>query len=190
LLEQAGWADAAADGVRERGDGLLQMTLLTNDDNAQRISLAELIAADLRKVGFAVQVEALPFDRVSQVLFDQSFDLALVGWEALGADPAAMALWHSSADQPGSGVNVFSYQNAQVDLRYDEAAGYAGCSLSERGALYQAIQRTIYDEAPAILLNAQTRTQVVGSRWQGVSASPWSTDWMIETWSPVEEFAP
>jgi peptide/nickel transport system substrate-binding protein len=190
LLEQAGWVDAAADGVRERGDALLQLTLLTNDDNAHRISLADRIAAELRKVGFAIQVEALPFDRVSQVLFDQGFDLALVGWEALGADPAAMALWHSGADQPGSGVNVFSYQNAQVDARYVQAAGLPGCSLQERGALYQAIQRTIYDEAPAIPLNAQTRTQAVGSRWQGVSASPWSTDWMIETWSPIEEVAP
>src|SRR5690606_12901789 len=121
LLQEAGWVDAAADGIREREGALLQLTLITNAENARRVQMAGEIADALRAVGIDVRFEALPFAQMTSAVLDQAYDLAIVGWEELGNDPATSPFWHSSADAPGSGLNITSYQNAEVDRLYGEA---------------------------------------------------------------------
>ncbi|MGL4651343.1 MAG: ABC transporter substrate-binding protein, partial [Caldilineaceae bacterium] len=84
LLEQAGWVDAAGDGVRERNGQRLQLTLITNDDNPQRTALAQRAGEQLRALGFDVAVELLPFAVAQEAVLSQRYDLAIVGWEGLG----------------------------------------------------------------------------------------------------------
>lgn len=186
LLQEAGWVDAAADGIREQGSALLQLTLITNAENARRVQMAGEIADALRAVGIDVRFEALPFAQMTSAVLNQEYDLAIVGWEALGSDPATSPFWHSAADVPGAGLNVTSYQNAEVNRLYDEALAAPGCDVASRAAAYKSIQRQIHTDIPAIPLLALRRLQAQDPQWQGPNADPWSPVGTIVQWKRMD----
>ncbi len=185
-LQEAGWIDAGGDGVRERGDALLQATLVVNDDNPQRVEMARQISEQLRQLGFAVRMETLPFTRTAAVVLGQQFDMAILGWEHLGAEPARLALWNSRDDAPGVGLNVASYQNSALETLLDEARSLPGCDLAGRSARYHQAQSIIRDDVVSIPLAAQQQFWAVSGRWPGVAPTPWSRHGQIEQWTPAE----
>src|SRR5690606_10820915 len=95
LLESAGWVDANGDGVREQGARLLRLTLQTDEDNPLRMRIAETIAADLAEVGFQIDLQVISFEALTAALLGQRYDLVVIGWESLGADPGNSPFWHS-----------------------------------------------------------------------------------------------
>ncbi len=184
LLEQAGWVDAAGDGVRERADQLLQLTLITNDDNTQRAALAQAAGEALRLLGFDVRVELLPFAVAQDAVLGQRYDLAIVGWEALGPEPAYMDFWHTRGDEPGAGPNITSLQNPALNALLDEARTLPGCSEAGRAERYRTAQQVLAQELAALPLNAQLRFVATVPGWQGLPASIWAPYAGIESWQP------
>ena len=64
LLEEAGWTDADGDGIRENAQAnKLEFRLLVNmsSENTTRSDAASRIAADLEKVGIAVEIVSVPY---------------------------------------------------------------------------------------------------------------------------------
>lgn len=64
-------------GVRTNGAYTLSMSLIVNNDNRYRLAAAQKIAENLNEIGFAVRVEALPFEEYSQRIASGNFDLYL-----------------------------------------------------------------------------------------------------------------
>lgn len=185
LLDEAGWRDAAGDGVRENGEALLQLTLITNADNPLRVQMGERIRDALLALGFAVNFEALDFATARDAVLQQRYDLAIVGFEGLGADPAAVDFFESAADQPGAGLNFTSYQNGSVDSWLSAARMLPGCNPAERGELYRQAQRQIHADVPIIMLSGQLSHVVSSSGWQGLAPGPWAVDAGVEQWTPA-----
>lgn len=181
-LDQAGWIDAAGDGVRERGDSRLQVVLITNDETPQRIRMGELLAEQLAQLGFDVRFETLPFTRSAEIVLGQQFDMAIQGWEHLGAEPGRLSFWQARDDLPAAGLNVTSYQRAEVDVLLDGARAAPGCALDTRADLYRQAQRLIHDEIVLIPLAEQTQVWGQSARWQGIAPGPWSVYANIEQW--------
>jgi peptide/nickel transport system substrate-binding protein len=184
-LEAAGWSDASGDGVRERGDALLQATLIVNDDNPQRVEMARQVSEQLRRIGFDIRMEALSFTRTAEIALGQRFDIVILGWEHLGAEPARLAFWGSRNDLPGVGLNVTSYQNAAVDILLDEARTLPGCDLAGRSERYRQAQRIIQQEAAFIPLVAQQQHWALSRRWHGMALTPWLRHGQVERWAPA-----
>jgi peptide/nickel transport system substrate-binding protein len=183
-LEAAGWRDADGDGVRSAGGTPLRLTLQTNRDNALRVRFAEAIAAQLRPAGFAVDVQTVRFDELAAALVGQRFDLAIAGWENIGADPARSPFWHSREDRPGEGYNFSSFQDAEVDGWLDAAQTTPGCALAARGALYRQVQQRLAVELPAIFLAGPMAAWGYSTRWQGIAPGPWGLAYNVQEWVP------
>lgn len=181
LLEEAGWV-AGETGYRARDGVPLQLTIITNDDNPRRVLLGERLVRAFQALGIDTRFDALPFAEASARVLGQEYDLAIVGYEGLGADPGPLEFWHSRADAPGSGLNVTSYQSAAVDRLLDEARAIPGCDTGQRGIRYRAVQQRIYDDVPALLLSGQLTHVAVPLRWPNVRPQPWSVDYNVETW--------
>ncbi len=183
LLDEAGWRDENSDGVRTRDGAPLQLTLLTNNDSIPRMAIAELTAQQLAAVGFDVRRSALPFEAMSEQILAQTFDLAVLSWDNLGADPGAMPFWHARQDEPGRGFNFVSFQDAEVDQWLDEARTMAGCDPDARATLYRQVQARIHDAVPYVIIGGPMAAWQHSTAWTGITPGPWGADDNIEQWS-------
>ena len=181
LLTQAGWV-REGDGVRQRAGQPLRLSIRTNEDNAKRVEMARLLADELRGLGVEVALEVVSFNELTATLLDQRFDLVVIGWENLGADPGNSPFWHSQADIPGAGFNFTSFQNEEVDSWLDSAMRLPGCDLNSRSVLYRQVQQRIASELPYVLLAAPTNAWSYQSRWQGIVPGPWEIDYNVNMW--------
>lgn len=182
LLTEAGWVDDNGGGVRSRGGQPLRLTIRTNDDNPKRVQMARLIAEQLTALGVDAQLQVVSFDELTAVLLDQRFDLVVIGWENLGADPGNSPFWHSQADIPGAGFNFTSFHSDEVDSWLESATRLPGCDLNSRSALYEQVQQRIASELPYVLLAVQESAWAYQSRWQGISPGPWDIGYNVASW--------
>lgn len=183
LLDDAGWM-LDGEGVRMRDGQPLRLSLRTNEDNPQRVQMAQLIAEQLAAIGVQVELGVVSFDQVSAVLLGQQFDLVIIGWENLGADPGNSPFWHSEADIPGTGFNFTSFHDDEVDGWLQAATQLSGCDLNSRSDLYRRVQERVASQLPYIFLAAQESALAYLSHWQGITPGPWDFDYNVATWQP------
>jgi len=150
LLEEAGWYDDDADGVRERGRLTLEFTLATNEDDPVRTQMVRAIAEQLDAVGIRVIPETMPWETlVSEQLRLRRYDAVLSGWQNLPVDPDLYPYWHSSqADEDG--LNFCNY----IDETADDllAEGRSTTDEERRLNLYLDFQDLYAEDVPALLL--------------------------------------
>ena len=182
LLDELAWRDSDGDGVRDRSGMPLSLSLITNSDSEQRVELATLLAEQWQQVGINVRFEQLPFDAVADRLLGQQYDMVLIGWDNLGAEPANSDFWHSRYDAPGNGANFVSYQNAQVDTWLDAARTVPACDPAVRGNLYREVQRQIYADLPYLFLTGQVKRWAYPAVWQEIHPAPWRFDYNAHLW--------
>ncbi|MDQ3247762.1 MAG: ABC transporter substrate-binding protein, partial [Chloroflexota bacterium] len=182
LLTAADWQDADGDGVREKAGVALQLNLFTNSDNPQRIRMGELVQQQLAQTGFDVRFQPLAFEELTSALLEQTYDMALIGWDGMSADPGNNAFWHSREDRPGVGFNFTSYQNAAVDQWLDGAQAAPGCNINVRATLYRLVQAQIHADLPYIFLSGRTATWAYRDQWQGIQPGMWQFDENVQDW--------
>jgi len=196
LLEQAGWvlddqisytkAQSSQNGDAENGLAQsqqednwvrhkmidsqkvdLRFSILTNSENILRKDALEIIAQQLKRVGIAVEVEALPWEELIERLKDGRFEAVLIGYY-LDIFPELKFMFHSG--EIGNDLNNFmKYRSDELDELLDEAAvTYQDARLVE---LYSRIQKHLVEQLPVVSLYFQTASLVTGSRVYGVKAS-------------------
>jgi len=138
---------AGEDGSRSRDGRPLAFELLV-DGAADRKIVADDIAAQLGDVGVAVTVTVLDADALRQRLEAGAFDMALHGWQRLGADPDVYELWHSS--QVTIGRNYAGLQDQVVD----DALSLARIQTDQelRTELYYDFQQRWIELVPSIIM--------------------------------------
>ncbi|MBV9108304.1 MAG: hypothetical protein JO306_02730 [Gemmatimonadetes bacterium] len=85
LLAQAGFADRDGDGIVESADGRpFRFVLKVPHGNRERTDIAEIVQADLRKVGVAAEVREVEFNTLLATASDprkRDFDAMVLGWK-------------------------------------------------------------------------------------------------------------
>ncbi|MBI4544144.1 MAG: hypothetical protein HY703_02985 [Gemmatimonadetes bacterium] len=124
LLEGAGWVDRNGDGVREDAGGRpLRFTLLTSERPLNR-AVAEVVQAQLRGVGVAVELRVLEFQTLLAQHRAREFDAVFANWvlDNFQVASAPVALFHSKlADVPRS-TNRSGVHNPRLDALMDQGA--------------------------------------------------------------------
>ncbi len=186
LLDEAGWIDRDADGVRDKEGRALRFVLLSNDDPVRQ-QLLEQISADWRAIGVQAVPQAVSFaGLVSDFLAPRRFDAALVTWSIRG-DPDPFPLWHSSQSAEG-GQNYSGWMNDEADTLIQEAR--STIDRNKREALYDQFQRLFLEDLPALPLYYPVYTYGVSERVKNAQIGPLNTpsdrfatfpDWYIVT---------
>lgn len=82
LLAKAGYEDRDLNGKIENEEGEnISLTILVNNDNANRIAAARIIEKNLEHIGFTVSVVSVPWDEYTSFIAKKEFDILLTGYE-------------------------------------------------------------------------------------------------------------
>ncbi len=152
LLEAAGWVDEDGDGVREKDGVRLEFTI-SYSDILLMFETTALVAQDqLGDIGFDVKLEKVEWaNYISDIYLGQKYDatpMSNSGGTGGAPDPNNfMTLLYGPEDVPGSGNNLASYINPEIDALIDAGRAVQGCDIETRGEIYREIQRIAHEDA-------------------------------------------
>ena len=182
LLDEAGWHREGESGTRSKEGVPLRLKLYTNAANTVRETMAEVVRQQLIEVGIEVEVIALDWYALLDVLYGQTFDMVLVSWSNLGVDPDDRRFWQAHDDRPGEGSNFVSYYNPVVEELFAKAASLVDCDQDARAEIYRQIQAQLYEDQPYVWLDVPRKLVAIGERVGGVNPGPWSVWYNVHEW--------
>lgn len=174
-MAELGWS-RGEDGIYQRGGERFAFTLQVREYEEERVDLAYVTAAMLRRAGVEMEVVPVPhFD------FTAGFNAFLYG-NAAQFDPDG---WYSTLHSAGSD-NTTAYADARVDALLEQ--GRRTADPKERGEIYQALEEA-WAAAPGMLplvylegcyvaregLQGPDTRRLLGHHASGVF-------WNVETW--------
>jgi len=147
LLAAAGWSDSDGDGVLDRDGRSFEFTLLTQAGNERRTSAAQVVQAQLAALGIDMQVQAIEFGALLDIMFaTREFDAVLLGWQVgLEPDYVVGLFWPSDHT-----FNITGYASEAVDAAIERAMSSA--TASEAAPEWKAVARAIADDHPYAFL--------------------------------------
>ncbi len=166
LLAEAGLRDSNGDGVLERPDGsTFEITLKMQAANAFNADVAEMVQADLARVGVRVLPRPTEFSTLIADISSpaRNFDAVIMGWEA-GFRIDLRGTFHSAS--LGGPFQLASYGNPAMDVLLDSLD-----VLLDRGQAlprWHRVQRTLRDEQPWTFLWYVPNLFAIRERVRGV----------------------
>jgi peptide/nickel transport system substrate-binding protein len=181
LLAEAGFADRDGDGVLESADGKpFRFTLKVGHGNRERTDIAEIVQAQLRRMGIAVEVREVEFNTLLANASDarkRDFDAMVLGWKPEFHLDDSDVFSCRKRDQP---LAFSGYCSAEADRLMDSVQ-----VVPDRRAalpLWWRYQELIARDQPLTLLYYSNRLVGIGRRVHGVALDA-RGDWVgIDRW--------
>jgi peptide/nickel transport system substrate-binding protein len=162
LLEEAGYRDSNADGVRDNNGKPIRLTMLEPAGNKLFNVEARAFLIEMRKAGILVDLVPTDAATIMARLKRGEFDLAPMVWQG-AADEVPASLFASDG-----AFNYGAYRSSAFDAMVDEARAAAGPAA--RAPVLARIARLLADEQPAIFLYRYDVPALVASRVRGLAA--------------------
>ncbi|HKK94144.1 MAG TPA: ABC transporter substrate-binding protein [Longimicrobiales bacterium] len=183
LLEAAGWTDRDGDGIRENAAGVpLELEVKFNDGNQIRQDIAEIMQAQLSRIGVAVQPTVVEWTTLIEQITseERNFDGVVIGWVTeLKVDDTDLF-----SGERLDGPYAFSgTQNARLDQLLDTLQTIV--DRDEALPLWREYQRVLNEVHPYTFLYYSDRLAGVNERVRNVEMDvrgEWLNidDWWIE----------
>lgn len=185
LLDEAGWILNPDTGIREK-DGVPFSFEILYAPLVDLYTNIALVAQDqLGQLGIEVQVTSMEWSAyLNNVLLPQKFDATIVGFGGgTEVDGIAYNILYSHNDAPGSGFNITSYVNPEVDALLEQGRSMAGCSQEDRAPIYQRINEIVMQDVAYDFTVGTNQVHVMNNRIQGFEPGAFNSTWAPETWS-------
>jgi peptide/nickel transport system substrate-binding protein len=182
LLAEAGWADSDGDGVLDK-DGLAFEIDLVYPPLVDLYTNIALVAQDqLGQLGIKVNVESQEFSSyLTNTLLPQKYDMTIVGFGGVAeVDGIAYNILLSENDVLGSGFNIASYINPEMDELLKQGRAMVGCSPEERAPIYQQIQQIAHDDVAYDFTVGTNLVAVMNNRVSDFYQGSWNTNDAVE----------
>jgi peptide/nickel transport system substrate-binding protein len=171
-LDQAGWKINPDDGWRYKTIGgapvKFEFELLIPEGSPTGVQVAALYAANLKKIGVSLKTRVVEWAFFQEQTLKHKFQ-AEVSATSTGSDPdGEWNEWHS--DQYDNGRNYGGYKNPEVDKLLE--AGRRAMDFAKRRAIYQKIDKIIYDDQPWAFLTDRLTMTAVAKRLRGIMFAP------------------
>ena len=139
LLAEAGYPDG------------FEVSLKTNSDNSQRMSMATYIESALSELNITVNIEGMEFGAFIDDTAEGQTEMFILGWSTptMDADYSTYMLFHSS--NHGLPGNMTFFDDPEVDEILDEARRAA--DEEERLKLYSEATEMLNQKAPMVFVN-------------------------------------
>lgn len=148
LLDEAGWKDTDADGIRDKEIGGKKVPftftiMRTPTPTSEKV--VRVLLNSLSKVGIKVEERQTEFTVLQQKAQDHTFDAIYGGWGS-GTDPFYSKNIFGTDQQRNYG----QYSNPKVDELYEQ--GLVELDPEKRAKIYQEIATLIYEDQPYTFL--------------------------------------
>lgn len=176
LLDEAGWTINEATGIREK-DGVPLAFTITYSDILLLFETTALVAQDqLSQLGMDVTLNKVEWaNYIQDVYLGQMYDATPMSNSGGTTPPDPndfMSLVNSAEDVPGSGNNLASYVNPEVDRLILEGRTTPGCAPADRATSYYQIQQILHDDVAYDFTFTPNIFQVMNARVNGFNPGP------------------
>lgn len=168
LLDEAGWSERDAAGIRGKGGERLRIHLVYDSASvsASDVTLAQAVQFSVKKAGIDLQLA--PVDSGGYAARTAANDYDIVAFYFVRAEPDILRTLFHSAYIPPKGVNM-----TRVSSLDEALTSAVGAPDDERRRLYGALQREIISQAYAVPLYVAAYRLGASKRLQGIS---WATN--------------
>jgi peptide/nickel transport system substrate-binding protein len=145
MLDAAGWTKGA-DGFRAKDGVPFKFELITDNQHADHVTIAQIAQDAWKSLGLQVEVKLVTFSELIQALiFKREFDAFIIGFNInnQGPDPDEFNSWYSSSIGNITGTTV-------ADTLIDK--GLSVVARDQRIPIYKDFQALMADEVPALPL--------------------------------------
>ncbi|HYK98413.1 MAG TPA: ABC transporter substrate-binding protein, partial [Candidatus Acidoferrales bacterium] len=182
MLDDADWKDHDNDGIRDKGGVKLSFGISTSDEPKQ-VAAAQQIIEDLKQVGVAAELRAVPFnDLVEQVVAERSFDALLIGISG-GGDPDPYPLFHST-EIADPGHNFSGYFTLPLDRALENSR--RASDIPKRLELITQVFQAVATEVPVVYLYFPDYLYAQSKLVQGLRIMPITSPsdrlWNVQDW--------
>jgi len=153
-------------------NGLKNSYVLDSRDNEESLRRAQIIKTQLQKIGIEIVIQTMSFIDFLEKGYRGEALLQIKGWVSDNGDPDNFLypLFHTrSHGRPG---NTTFYTNPEVDRMIDAAR--VEPSVKRRFQMYQKIEQTIVEDAPAVFLYNPLEFYAVQKNVGGFRVDPYS----------------
>lgn len=185
LLDEAGWKDSDGDGIREKDGQPLKLDFVIYNSRAELPLYAEAVQADLKKLGFDIQIKNVDYNLVDQMGIKGEYDLLISNiTTANTGDPEIYLSWywksnfHGENPQNGSG-----YSNPALDAKFDALA--VEFDKEKRRQLIIEIQQIIMNDSAALFLGYPQTNIINNTALTGVKMYPSDYYWITNLIKPA-----
>lgn len=179
ILAARGWRDTDGDGVLDRDGKPFRFTLLTNTGNQRRADVTQMIQAQWREIGVAVELQRQDQGTVVERETTKDYEAVLNGWGvSLDADLSPFFA-------PDAHYNVVSYENPEVARLIEQAK--AQPTLERAAPLWRAAAERIVRDQPYTWLYYYDQLSASGDRLRGMKVDTFGAFQNVwEWWIPAD----
>jgi peptide/nickel transport system substrate-binding protein len=185
LLRQAGWR--LKNGILEKNGVPFRFTILTPQGNQERLSAAEIIQQNLKKIGIKAGIRVMEWTSlISEFIMKKKFQTVLLGF-TITPDPYDNASIFTGSNIVPKGLNFTSFNNPKIDVLFRKAR--STFDLKKQKKYYFKIQRILAKEAPYTFLYVPYAMPVVVRTVKGIKPAPAGIGYDIRKWYYKKGFA-
>lgn len=180
LLAEAGYTRGADGLLRNEAGETLSFTLSTNRGNQVRADIADIVQADLRRIGVDMQIQILEWGTLLDRINDprqRDFDAVLIGWRTEFRIDDTDLFHCDRRDQPFQWVG---HCDPKLDALLDKLPKIA--NREEALPLWMEYQELVAEQQPYTFVYFPNRLHGVHNRLRNVNPDP-RGDWVgIDRW--------
>ncbi len=185
LLKQNGWN--LINGRLIKNGKRFKFTILTPQGNPERLSAAEIMQQNLKKIGIKVDIRVMEWTSlISEFIMKKNFQAVLLGF-TITPDPADASSIFSGNDIVPKGLNFTSFNNAQINKLFIKARSTFNLKIQKK--YYFEIQRLLAEDCPYTFLYIPEAMPVVKSTVGGIKPAPAGIGYDIRRWFVNEKIS-
>ncbi len=151
LLAEAGFKKGTDGVMRDAGGNVVEFTLATNSQNADRVAIGNIIRQDLGKLGIKVTLAPEAFNALMGRYTSFNWETIIIGFTS-GLDPhTSQPIWKSSGIfhdwMPSQAKPTFEWE-AEIDKLFDQAA--TTLDQNKRKQYYNRFQEIVAEQQPFV----------------------------------------
>ena len=178
LFNQAGWH--IENGVLEKDGKPFKFTVLTPQGNQERLSAAEIIQQNLKKIGIKVDIRVMEWTSlISEFIMKKKFQAVLLGF-TITPDPYDNAAIFTGSNIVPKGLNFTSFNDPEINALFRKAR--STFNLKKQRVYYFKIQKILAVESPYAFLYIPYAMPVVKKGIKGIKPAPAGIGYDIRKW--------